>query len=205
MSKSKMVTIDGSEGICHMAYKLNELIAIYPITPSSAISERADLLSSKGWKNLAADHKDEAKTAATFVTDREGRRWVLPGDFARMEDDGTFTLLGRGSGCINSGGEKIFPDEIEGVLAQHPAVRHAAVVGVPDPKMMQKVVALVELEDPAKPVSIDDLQRHCREHLAGYKIPRAVYLTEIRRLPTGKIDTVWARAHAEAEDAKAGA
>ena len=139
---------------------------------------------------------DEQKTRETFVTDPEGRRWVLPGDWARVEDDGTITLLGRGSACINSGGEKIFPDEVEAVLALHPGVRHCAVVGVPDPDYMERVVALVEPMDESAPPDLASLQTHCRVHIAGYKIPRALLLTRLQRTPTGKVDSSWARAHA---------
>ncbi len=139
---------------------------------------------------------DEKKTRETFVTDPEGRRWVLPGDWARVEDDGTITLLGRGSACINSGGEKIFPDEVEAVLALHPGVRHCAVVGVPDPHFMERVVALIEPIDEAAPPDLASLQAHCREHLAGYKIPRDIVLTALQRTATGKVDSSWARAHA---------
>ncbi|MEE8508781.1 MAG: AMP-binding protein, partial [Myxococcota bacterium] len=141
--------------------------------------------------------KDEEKTAETFVTDADGVRWVLPGDWARVEDDGTFTLLGRGSGCINSVGEKIFPDEVEAVIARHPSVRGVAVIGVPDPEWMERVTALVELQAGVAKLRLEELQAHCREHLAGYKIPRALLLCEIRRLPTGKVDQVWAKRHAQ--------
>ena len=123
-------------------------------------------------------------------------RWVLPGDYARVEDDGTISLLGRGSQCINSGGEKIFPEEVESVLCQHPGVRHAAVVGTPDPHWQERVVALVEPQDAARGLTLEELQAHCRARLAGFKVPRAVLLCEVQRTPTGKIDYVWAQAHA---------
>jgi acyl-CoA synthetase (AMP-forming)/AMP-acid ligase II len=139
---------------------------------------------------------DPEKTAATFVTDPEGTRWVLPGDWARVEDDATITLLGRGSACINSGGEKIFPDEVESVVVQHPAVRHAAVVGVPDATWGERVVALVELLDGAPAPSLAEIQAHCRRHLAGYKVPRDLVLGALERTATGKVDLVRARARA---------
>ncbi len=142
-------------------------------------------------------YKDEAKTAATFVTDPDGMRWVIPGDHAKVEEDGTITLLGRGSECINSGGEKIFADEVEGVVCGHPAVRYASVVGVPDPKWMQRVVVLVELQEGFESLSLAELQTHCRRHLAGYKIPQRLAITPLERTPTGKVDTVWARDYAE--------
>jgi len=140
---------------------------------------------------------DAEKTREVFVTDPDGRRWVLPGDWARVEDDGTVTLLGRGSACINSGGEKVFPDEVESVIARHPGVRHCAVVGVPDPRWMERIVAIVEPTDPAHPPDLAAIQRHCRAHLAGYKVPRALLPGPIRRTATGKVDHPWARAYAE--------
>ncbi len=140
--------------------------------------------------------RDEKKTAETFVSDPDGVRWVLPGDWARVEDDGTITLLGRGSGCINSGGEKIFPDEVEAVIVGHPSVRGATVIGVPDPNWMERVTALVELQPGVAELDLEAIQTHCRKHLASYKIPRALLLCEIRRLPTGKVDSVWAKRHA---------
>jgi acyl-CoA synthetase (AMP-forming)/AMP-acid ligase II len=142
-------------------------------------------------------YKDAKKTAETFVTDARGTRWVLPGDLARVEQDGAITLLGRGSQCINSGGEKIFAEEVENAVRLHPAVRLATVVGVPDPTWQQRVVALVELEDSSHTLTLEDLQTHCRKHLAGYKIPRTLLLTDIPRMPTGKTDYRWAREFAE--------
>jgi len=150
-------------------------------------------------------YKDEEKTAEAFVTDARGTRWVLPGDYARVERDGTITLLGRGSQCINSGGEKIFPDEVEAVICAHPAVRHAAVIGVPDPFWQERVVALVEPIQVGSAPDLAEIQRHCREHLAGYKVPRALVVTRIERTPSGKVDCVWARALAERTLASEGA
>ena len=141
-------------------------------------------------------HNDPEKTAEAFVTDADGVRWVLPGDWARVEEDGTITLLGRGSECINSGGEKIFTDEVESTICQHPRVRHAAVVGVPDPTWQERVVALVELDDPEVALELAELQEHCRRYLAGYKIPRALVACEIERTPAGKVDYAWARERA---------
>ncbi len=141
-------------------------------------------------------YKDPQKTAETFLHDAEGVRWVIPGDWARVEEDGTISLLGRGSQCINSGGEKIFPDEIESVLVQHPAIRHAAAVGVPDEIWMQRVVALIEPLDPDAKLSLADLEAHCRRHLASYKLPRDWVIDSIRHTATGKIDYVWATARA---------
>lgn len=116
-------------------------------------------------------YKDPVKTAATFVTAADGNRYAVAGDFARLEADGTITLLGRGSVCINSGGEKIFPEEVEGVLKAHPAVYDTIVVGVPDDRWGQAVCAVVQPRDLEAPPSLASLADHCRSHLAGYKLP----------------------------------
>jgi len=148
-------------------------------------------------------YRDEEKTAEAFVTDARGTRWVLPGDYARVESDGTITLLGRGSQCINSGGEKIFPAEVEAVICGHPAVRYAAVVGVPDPLWQERVVALVEPLQEGHAPGLEEIQSHCRAHLAGYKVPRALVIARIEHTPSGKIDRVWAVALAEGTLARA--
>ncbi|MBW2294328.1 MAG: AMP-binding protein, partial [Deltaproteobacteria bacterium] len=181
-------------------FRLNENVAVLdedlrPISPGSPDIGR---IARKGYIPLGY-YKDEQKTRETFVTDAEGTRWVIPGDFARVEADGSFCLLGRGSSCINTGGEKVFPDEVESVVVRHPRVRNAAVVGIPDPDWMQRIVALVELQDESASLDLEDLQAHCRRHLAGYKIPRALVITELVRTPAGKVDQVWACAFAEAQ------
>jgi len=137
-------------------------------------------------------HKDEDKTAATFVTGADGRRYVIPGDFATVEADGSITLLGRGSVCINSGGEKIFPEEVEAALKAHPAVFDAVVVGVPDARWGQTVAAVVQPRDGRQP-SLDELDRHCRAMIAGYKVPRHLHIVDrVERSPSGKPDYPWA-------------
>jgi fatty-acyl-CoA synthase len=132
--------------------------------------------------------KDEAKTAATFRTDRHGVRWVVPGDHAVRDDEGRIVLLGRGSGCINTGGEKVFPEEVEAAIRAHPDVLDAVVVGVPDERFGQKVVALVALRDGAAELTLDALQAHCRERVAGYKLPRALIVGDAPRTNVGKPD-----------------
>ena len=106
-------------------------------------------------------YKDEAKTAATF-RELEGRRWSIPGDFATVNADGTIHLLGRGSVCINTGGEKVFPEEVEEALKTHPVVRDAVVVGVPDPRFGETICAVVE---PAGDADVDagELRAHVAE------------------------------------------
>jgi acyl-CoA synthetase (AMP-forming)/AMP-acid ligase II len=132
--------------------------------------------------------KDDAKTAATFPVDARGVRWVVPGDFATIDEQGRVVLQGRGSGCINTGGEKVFPEEVEAAIRFHPDVLDAVVVGVPDDRWGQKVVALVALRPGAPEMSLDDLQAHCRDHVAGYKIPREVIVGVAPRTNVGKPD-----------------
>ncbi len=132
-------------------------------------------------------YKDEVKTAATFPTIK-GIRYSLPGDFATIEADGTITLLGRGSVCINTGGEKVFPEEVEEALKTHPAVVDAIVVGVPDERFGQAIAAVVETTALAS-VDSDELIRHVKGQLAGYKAPRTVLAVEsLTRAPNGKVD-----------------
>jgi 3-oxocholest-4-en-26-oate---CoA ligase len=140
-------------------------------------------------------YKDEIKTRETFVTAPDGTRYVLAGDMAQRQVDGTITLLGRGSGCINTGGEKVFPEEVEGVLKAHPRVFDALVVGVPDERWGQRVAAVVQPRDPgATELTLDEIDAHCRTHLAGYKVPRQLTLVAaISRSPSGKPDYPWAQ------------
>jgi len=140
-------------------------------------------------------YKDPKKTAATFPV-VDGVRWSVPGDHARIEDDGTITLLGRGSVSINTGGEKVYPEEVEAALKGHDAVFDAVVVGVPDSRWGERVVAVVQARPGAAP-ALDDLDAHVRTHVAAYKAPRELVLVdEIVRSPSGKPDYRWAKATA---------
>ncbi len=140
-----------------------------------------------------AYYKDEEKTAATFVTDPDGVRWVVPGDYATIETDGTLNLLGRGSVCINTGGEKVYPEEVEATLKAHPDVFDAVVVGVADDRLVERIAAIVAPRPGTHP-SLSDLQAFCRTKLAGYKVPRQVEVTDdIPRTPVGKPDYRWAK------------
>ncbi len=113
---------------------------------------------------------------------------------ATIDADGTVHLLGRGSLCINTGGEKVYPEEVEAVLKGHPAVADAVVIGAPDEKFGQRVVAIVEPVSGAAAPDLAALQEHCRTQLAGYKVPRAVHVVdEVVRTPAGKADYTWAR------------
>ena len=131
--------------------------------------------------------KDPVATEATFI-EVDGKRYSVPGDSARLELDGTMTLLGRGSQCINSGGEKIYPEEVESALKAHPKVFDALVVGVPDERWGQAVAAVVEPR-PGEQPTLEELAEHCRTRLASYKAPRSLHLvTEMPRQPSGKPD-----------------
>jgi len=144
-------------------------------------------------------YKDPEKTAATFRT-FAGQVWSVPGDYALVEEDGTIRLLGRGSACINTAGEKVWPEEVEEVLKLHPAVLDANVVGLPDERWGQSVTGIVSLVPGAEPPSEADLIAHSKEHLAGYKCPKRVVIVEqVQRGPNGKADHRWAaRVAAEA-------
>ncbi len=132
-------------------------------------------------------YKDPEKSAATFV-EIDGTRYSMPGDYATVEADGSITLLGRGSVCINTGGEKVFPEEVEEVLKTHDTVADAVVVGVPDETFGEAIVAVVE---PAAGYVLDDgeLIAHVKAHLAGYKAPKQVVeIDTIGRAPNAKVD-----------------
>jgi len=132
-------------------------------------------------------YKDEAKTAKTFRI-IEGKRYVVPGDFARVEVDGSVTLLGRGSNCINTAGEKVFPEEVEEALKTHPTIEDALVLGVPDDKWGQAVTGVVVLS-PGASFDESDLRTHVRGQLAGYKTPKRILVADIAlRAPNGKAD-----------------
>lgn len=138
-------------------------------------------------------YKDEVRSSRTFV-EIDGQRWALPGDMATIEADGTVRLIGRGSQCINTGGEKVYPAEVEAVLLTHPAVADAAVVGVPDDRWGERVAAVVVAANPITPPTLEALQAHVRQRLAGYKVPRGLTLVgEIRRSAAGKADYGWAK------------
>jgi acyl-CoA synthetase (AMP-forming)/AMP-acid ligase II len=138
-------------------------------------------------------YNDPEKTAATFVT-IDGVRWCLPGDLASVDESGAITVHGRGAMCINSGGEKVFPEEVEEILKAHPAVVDAVVVGMPDERWGQRVAAVVEAR-PGSEVTLALLDEHCRRRIAGYKVPRQLRVVPVLiRQPSGKPDYRWARA-----------
>ena len=137
-------------------------------------------------------YKDPEKTEATFPT-INGRRWSIPGDWASVEKDGSITLLGRGSECINTGGEKVFPEEVEEALKINPLVVDCNVVGISDERWGQAVTAVVEIKTGAT-LEEAELLTEVKERLAGYKVPKSVIFVEkLKRGPNGKADYRWAR------------
>jgi len=137
-------------------------------------------------------HNDPVKTAETFVTAADGKRYAVAGDFGKWSG-GNIVMLGRGTMSINSGGEKIFPEEVEQALKSHPAVFDCLVVGVPDERWGQKVAAVVQWRD-GQSAELAELDAHARTHVAGYKVPRELHSVErIQRSPSGKPDYPWAK------------
>jgi acyl-CoA synthetase (AMP-forming)/AMP-acid ligase II len=145
-------------------------------------------------------HNDPVKTAETFI-EVDGTRYAVAGDFARWTPEGKLVLLGRGTVSINSGGEKIFPEEVEQAIKGHPAVFDCLVVGVPDERWGQRVAAVVQFRDGHR-ASLRELTDHARDHIAGYKVPRELHVVDhIVRSPSGKPDYPWAKQVAESGEA----
>jgi 3-oxocholest-4-en-26-oate---CoA ligase len=157
-----------------------------------------------GGRNPLGYYKDEEKSERTFKV-VDGVRYSIPGDFAQVDADGTIHLLGRGSVCINSGGEKIFPEEVEEALKTHEAVRDAVVVGIPHETYGEQIVAVVELSEQAEAPDEGTLIEHVKARLASYKAPRRVRTVEtIGRAPNGKVDYKRHRAESMEEPTPAG-
>ncbi len=141
-------------------------------------------------------YKDPVKTAALFA-EVDGVRYTVPGDYARVEEDGSITLLGRGNTCVNTGGEKVYPEEVEGALKSFGSVFDAMVIGVPDERLGQRVAALVQPRD-GQDLDLAELEAHLRTRIAGYKVPRSVWIVEqVGRTPAGKADHRWALRYAQ--------
>lgn len=159
-----------------------------PVQPGSGV---IGMLARKGRLPIGY-YKDPKKTAETFL-EIGGERWVIPGDMATIDADGMITVFGRGAVCINSGGEKIFPEEVEEVLKAHPEVEDAIVVGVPDDRWGQRVAAVVQPRASCRP-AVSTVEAHCRKHIAGYKVPKEFhFVAKVQRQPSGKPDYKWAR------------
>jgi acyl-CoA synthetase (AMP-forming)/AMP-acid ligase II len=158
-----------------------------PVAPGSGVVGRIVT----GGRLPLGYYGDPEKTAATFL-EHDGGRWLVTGDLATVAEDGTVELLGRGSTSINTGGEKVHPEEVEGVLHGHPGVADVLVVGVPDERWGSAVTAVVQPASGARPTS-EELVAHCKQHLAGYKVPKHVVLVDaVVRSPAGKADYRWA-------------
>ena len=179
----------GKDAATTAVFNLGPFSAVFdddlrPVEPGSGVVGR---LAVSG--NLPLGYyKDPEKTAATFLV-VDGTRYSIPGDYATVDTDGTVRLLGRGSVCINTGGEKVFPEEVEELLKRHPAVRDAVCVGLPDERFGERIAAIVEPADAKTTVSEGDLIGWVKSQLAGYKAPRHVLVIDsIGRLENGKVD-----------------
>jgi acyl-CoA synthetase (AMP-forming)/AMP-acid ligase II len=162
------------------------------LRPVAAGTGAVGRLATKGRVPVGYFH-DAEKSAATFVT-VAGARWALPGDMATVEADGSIRLLGRGTMCINTGGEKVYPEEVEAVLKSHPGIVDAVVVGVPDPRFGEQVTVVFQPVAGVRAPDLEEVQAHCRLHLAGHKVPRRVVAVEsVPRSPSGKPDYPWAK------------
>lgn len=165
-----------------------------PVTPGSGVIGH---LARRGHVPLGY-YKDPAASAAAFV-EIDGERFAVTGDAATVEADGTVVVFGRGSESINTGGEKVYPDEVEAVVKDHPAVWDAVIVGIPHVRWGEQVVAVVALR-PGYAVTVDEIRAHARSSLADYKLPRALCIVEqVVRGANGKVDYRWARDRAQAE------
>ena len=193
-AQGQQITTSGTDAVEGTRFSVNDETTVLDDDMSPAAVGVVGNLARRGHIPLGY-YKDPEKTAATFPV-VDGVRWSVPGDHARLEADGTITLLGRGSVSISTGGEKVYPEEVESVLKSHRAVFDAVVIGVPDERWGERVVALVELR-PGMRADFDDIDAHLRGHLAAYKVPREVItVAGIVRLPSGKPDYRWGKATA---------
>lgn len=161
-----------------------------PLPPGSAETGRI----ARSGRIPLGYYNDPVKTAQTFPAGPDGRRWVMSGDFGTVGPDGSVLLLGRGSSVINTGGEKVYPEEVEQILKAHPGVTDTIVVAGPDERLGQQVTALVACAAGAAP-SDDQIRAFCRARLAGFKVPRTIRrVAQVRRTAAGKQDYRWAAA-----------
>jgi acyl-CoA synthetase (AMP-forming)/AMP-acid ligase II len=183
----------GSNAKDGLKFAINERTSVFgeddlPIEPGSG---KVGLVGQKGHIPLGY-YNDPEKTAKTFRV-IDGVRWVFPGDMATVEDDGTMHFLGRGSICINSGGEKIYPEEVENALKTHPDLQDAVVAGIPDERWGQKVAAVLQLKEGRTAPTQEELELHLASHVARYKLPRFITFVDLmQRSPSGKPDYKWA-------------
>ena len=161
-----------------------------PVEPGSG---KAGMIGAAGLVPLGY-YKDEAKSKATF-REIDGTRYSFPGDYALVEEDGTITLLGRGSNCINTAGEKVYPEEVEEVVKKHPSAFDCLVVGLPDERFGQKIVAVVST---SSDLGGEELDTFLRSKIAGYKVPKHIlFVPKVERAPNGKANYKWAKEYAE--------
>jgi acyl-CoA synthetase (AMP-forming)/AMP-acid ligase II len=200
-----MSTGAGPAGRAGTGFTMDDRMAVLddnlePVEPGSGVVGR---LARRG-RIPVGYYNDPEKTAATFV-EKDGVRWVLPGDLASVEEGGEVVLHGRGSTSINTGGEKVFPEEVESALIEHAAIADILVVGMPDERWGNRVVAVAALRE-GHDLCLDELKAFAKGRLAGYKAPRElVVVPSIQRNPNGKADYGWAREQAEAAHESAGA
>jgi acyl-CoA synthetase (AMP-forming)/AMP-acid ligase II len=189
--QGQSVTVAGSDVSATPRFMVNDETTVLDDDLRPAAVGVVGKLARRGRIPLAY-YRDPEKSAATFPV-VDGVRWSVPGDHARIDEDGSITLLGRGSVSINTGGEKVYPEEVEAALKGHPAVFDAVVVGVPDERWGERVVALVQPR-PGQEPEFEELDAHVRRLVAGYKAPRQVVLVEsIVRSPSGKPDYRWGK------------
>jgi acyl-CoA synthetase (AMP-forming)/AMP-acid ligase II len=188
------VTWRGQPAAPALRFTADDRTAVFDedLRPVAAGSGTVGRLATKG-RVPVGYFQDADKSAATFVT-VDGARWALPGDMATIEADGSIRLLGRGTMCINTGGEKVYPEEVEAVLKSHAGIVDAVVVGVPDPRFGEQVAVVFQPVAGEPELGLEEIQAHCRLHLAGHKVPRRVVAVDIvPRSPSGKPDYPWAK------------
>ncbi|MEV8637933.1 acyl-CoA synthetase [Streptosporangium sp. NPDC051023] len=182
----------GEDGLMRLAPTPKVVVVDERLRPLAPGSPETGFIARTGHVPLGY-YKDPDKTAKTFPV-IDGVRWAVLGDVARVEADGTTVLLGRGSGCINTGGEKVFPEEVEQALKSHPAVMDALVAGVADQRFGERVGAVVEVRAGVAAPDAEELRAHCRTQIAGYKVPALLTVVQaIVRSPSGKADYRWAK------------
>ena len=183
----------GSQPVDGLKFAVNERTRVFdenhkPVQPGSGVVGR---VAQRGHIPLGY-YGDPVKTAETFV-EIDGERWVLLGDMATVDEDGSMRFLGRGSICINSGGEKIYPEEVEGALKSHPDLVDAVVAGIPDERWGQRVAAVLQVREGAEVPTQEEIEQHLASRIARYKVPRFVHAVELmQRSPSGKPDYGWA-------------
>ncbi len=195
--------------LSHVSAAGNAATGLFPLAPNNhVLSENFDHVlepghDGVGWLaksgRLALGYlEDPDKTARTYPV-IDGVRYVVPGDRARLHSDGMVELLGRDSVTINSGGEKIFAEEVEAAIKPHPDVADCVVAGRPSERWGQEVVALVQLR-PGRALDLDSILQHAEQHIARYKLPKEIIIvSEILRSPSGKADYRWAKSVAVGE------